>query len=106
VVTNGIDRALSHDRSELSKPKVKTGDEIIPFVHTFNSANPNIMSNVMNGLNILAPSQRMQETISNKHVVAARRQPLSLKGMLFHPQFESSSSPSQGGITACRDLTS
>ena len=47
----------------------------------------------------------MREVMTNKKIIAARRQPRNIKSMLFRPRFQLNSAPtqSQGGVTACRD---
>ena len=51
----------------------------------------------------MLPCNRMQEVMSNKKIIAAKRQPRNIKSMLFRPRFQTSQSSSQGSVVACRD---
>jgi hypothetical protein len=104
VINSGIERALSLDRLTLlvpsDKPEEKQG---IPFLLTHNCKNPQITSMIMNGLDLLAPSKRMQRVMDTKKVIAARRQPPNIKQMLFCPRFETAIPSSPGSVIPCRN---
>ena len=105
VIENGIERAKSIDRTSLLQPKdIQQQDETVPFVHTFNSANPQVIDLVRSGTSLLMPSQRMTSVMNGKKIVAARRQPPSLKSLLFRPRFEGQKQSTLGSITPCNKV--
>ena len=65
-----------------------TSDENIPFVHTFNSANPQVLDIIRQSTSLLTPSERMMSVMNSRKIIAARRQPPNLRSLLFHPRFE------------------
>ena len=102
VITNGIDRASALERRSLFQPQVKDSKNDISFVFTHNCSNPQVVDMVRKSTSLLAPSGRMNTVMKNKRIIAARRQPPSLRSFLFKPRFDMSQLPSQGSITPCR----
>ena len=102
VIRNGIERAKTIDRSLLLRPKEKVAEENnLPFVYTFNCANPQVLDSIRQTTSLLAPSERMSSVMSGRKIIAARRQPPSLKSLLFRPRFESQNSTTLGSVTRC-----
>ena len=106
VIHSGIERASQLNREDLlmgqSSSGVNESSNNIPFVYTNNCANPNILSTVRRGLDILLPSDRMKTVMKDKKIVAARRQPRNMKALLFRPRFETTQKP-PGSILSCKD---
>ena len=107
VIRAGISRARELNRRAILQPSVDNNSaqeqtENIPFVFTNNCANPDVLNLVRNGLDILAPSDRMKNVMQNKKIVAARRQPRNLKSLLFRPRFDRSIQPSRGSVKPCK----
>ena len=104
LISNGIDRACAIDRSVLLNPSSQTQRQTIPFVFTNNSSNPQVLDIIRSSSHMLVPSERMKRVMENKKIVAARRQPPSLKGHLFQPRFETTPQNSRGSVTPCRKV--
>ena len=85
-----------------SSSGVNESSNNIPFVYTNNCANPNILSTVRRGLDILLPSDRMKTVMKDKKIVAARRQPRNMKALLFRPRFETTQRL-PGSVLSCKD---
>lgn len=104
VIQNGIERACSIERRILLQQQDKAeGNKDIPFVFTHNSANPQVLDKVRQSLSLLAPSERMNRVMRDKKIIAARRQPPSLKSFLFKPCFDSTPTTTRGSVIPCRD---
>ena len=104
VIRNGIERAREIDRQTLLQPHRETEQtNDIPFVFTHNCSNPQVLDLVRQSTSLLAPSERMTEVMGNKKIIAARRQPPSLRSYLFKPRFDTNLSTSRGSIIPCRD---
>ena len=102
VSLNGIERAKAVDRdSLLQAQKNPSVDENIPFVHTHNSANPQVLDIIRQSTSILAPSERMKKVMNGRKIVAARRQPPNLRSLLFRPRFEGQVQSTPGSVKAC-----
>ena len=78
-----------------------TKDNNLPFVHTFNSANPDVIDTIRQSTTLLTPSERMTSVMSGRKIIAARRQPPNLKSLLFRPRFESHETTARGSVTPC-----
>ena len=104
LISNGIERACAIERSTLLANKENSSQETIPFVHTNNCSNPQVLDIIRHSTHMLAPSERMQNVLANKKIVAAKRQPPNLKLQLFKPRFDTRSSSAKGSVTACRNL--
>ena len=106
IIWNGIERAKAIARDSLLHPQItSTQDQNLPFVFTNNSSNPQVLDIVRQSTHLLVPSKRMGAVMSNRKIVAARRQPPSLKTHLFRPRFESKPQDSNpGSVTACRNV--
>ena len=60
---------------ELGSPIVRSdSSDVIPFVFTNNSANPQVFGMIKESLNLLAPSPRMETVMNGKRFIAAKRQ--------------------------------
>ena len=104
VIQNGIERACGIERRVLLDSQDKTeGNKDIPFVFTHNSANPQVLDLVRQSTSLLAPSERMNRVMQNKRIIAARRQPPSLRSFLFKPRFDSTPQTTRGSVVPCRD---
>ena len=102
VILNGIERAKSIDRDSLLQPQdIPPTDKNLPFVHTYNSANPQVLDIIRQSTSILAPSERMKSVMDGRKIIAARRQPPNLKSLLFRPRFEGQVHTTPGSVTAC-----
>ena len=77
----------------------------IPFVHTFNCANPDVLNVVRDSLTLLTPSERMSTVMKDKKIVAARRQTRNLKSLLFKPRFDTNAQSSKGSVLPCKKDT-
>ena len=105
LILNGISRARAINRHSLLHPPPKTSDQTtIPFVFTNNCSNPQVLDVIRNSTHMLIPSERMRNVMKDKKIVAARRQPPSLKSHLFRPRFESIPQASLGSVVSCRNL--
>ncbi len=66
MITTGINKAKSQTITELRKVSPQNEDEnMITFVHTYNSHHPNIFSVVQESRSILEGSPAMKELINN-----------------------------------------
>ena len=102
VILNGIERAKAIDRNVLlQNSDTPPSNEGIPFVHTFNCANPQVLDIIRESTSILAPSERMKSVMNGKKIIAARRQPPNLRSLLFRPRFDGQTDSTPGSITAC-----
>ena len=104
VIVNGIERAKAIDRMVLLQPKEhQTTDNNIPFVHTYNCANPDVLDLIRHSSSLLSSSERMNSVMNGRKIIAARRQPPNLKSLLFRPRFEGQSQP-PGSVRPCRQV--
>ena len=106
VIDNGISRASSFNRSLLLEPKDKTSDvqqKDIPFVITHNCSNPQVLDVVRHSTSLLAPSERMTEVMKDRRIIASRRQPPSLRSVLFQPRFDTNQPSTRGSVIPCRE---
>ena len=105
VIQSGINRATALNRSDLLLQKDSTANTAkdIPFVFTNNSSNPSVIESVRNGADVLLPSERMRNVMSNRKIIAARRQPHNIRSMLFRPRFAPSESDTNGSVKACKN---
>ena len=102
VITNGIERAKALNRCDLLQPKENSPDNSdIPFVHTFNSANPQVLDVIRNSISLLAPSEQMNNVMNGKKIIAAQRQPPNMKSLLFRPRFRDSNQLTPGSVRPC-----
>ena len=105
LINNGIERACAIERSVLlDKTARPQQQQNIPFVFTNNAANPQVLDIVRQSTHMLSPSNRMQNVMNNKKIVAARRQPPNLKKQLFQPRFETTPPTNLGSVTACKNV--
>ena len=89
VILNGFERAKAIDRGVLlQQNEAPSENNNIPFVHTFNSANPMVLDVIRQSTSLLTPSQRMTSVMNGRRIIAARRQPPNLKSLLFRPRFD------------------
>ena len=107
VIDSGINRALQLNRAVLLEESNPASDSSnLPFVFTNNCANPNVLESIRKAADIMLPSDRMREVMSDKKIIAAKRQPRNIRSMLFRPRFQSNQSTqssSQGSVSRCRD---
>ena len=104
VIENGIERACSIDRQTLLlQQNTPETNKDIPFVFTYNCSNPQVLDLVRQSMSLLAPSERMKKVMKDKKIIAARRQPPSLRSFLFKPRFDTTQSATHGSVICCRD---
>ena len=102
VIHNGIERARAIDRHLLLKPKDSENEQNnMPFVHTFNCANPQVLDTIRQSTSLLSTSERMTAVMRDRKIIAARRQPPNLKSLLFRPRFEGQNATTTGSVTPC-----
>ena len=104
VISCGINRALAISRDDLLRQSNRATTETrdIPFVFTNNSCNPNVIDSIRNGADVLLPSDRMRKVMSDRRIIAARRQPQNIRSMLFRPRFDTNQSSVKGSVKPCK----
>ena len=104
VIDSGFNRALLLNRDDLlADVSPIDASSNLPFVFTNNCANPNVLDSVRKAAEIMLPSDRMREVMSDRKIIAAKRQPRNIRSLLFRPRFQVDQSSSQGSVIACRD---
>ena len=109
VIESGINRARNLNQISIlnsnSHAEIEHPNNDIPFVHTHNCSNPDVLNVVRDSLTILTPSQRMSTVMRDKKIVAARRQTRNLKSLLFKPRFDTSTQQTKGSVLPCKKDT-
>ncbi|XP_048246899.1 uncharacterized protein LOC125377449, partial [Haliotis rufescens] len=83
VINDAIEKSLKIPRHTLLKPNEKSvGDQIIPFVSTFNPNNCDIMPVIRDNLPILQQSDKMKQGLNKFKIIKSTRQPKNLKQIL------------------------
>ena len=70
---------------------------------THNCSNPQVLDVVRHSTSLLAPSERMTEVMKDRRIIASRRQPPSLRSVLFQPRFDTNQPSTRGSVIPCRE---
>ena len=76
------------DRRELLKTKESIEENIIPYVSTHNSKNPEIYKHIINNIPILERDPKMSSIIQKHKIIKSKRQPPNLKKLLTRARFD------------------
>ena len=79
VITNGIERALNLNRSELRTVKQKSDENIVTFVSTFNPKNPELFPVIKQNFDILLEDEIMRDILSNYDIIKSTRKTFKAK---------------------------
>ena len=82
IIENGIEKAMSINKSELRLVREKPNDSIITYVSTFNPTQPELFHAIQQNLPILYEDDLMKEIIQKYTIIKNKRQPNNLKGLL------------------------
>ena len=87
LIENSIKKALQIPLKELRKPKEKGREEIIPFVSTHNSNNPNIFPIIKQTFENFQHSKTMSNVFYGKKLIKSMRQAPNLECLLCKSKF-------------------
>ncbi len=88
MITTGINKATSHNLTELRKVCQNEDENMITFVHTYNPHHPNIFSVVQESRSILEGGPAMNDLIDNTRLISSKCQPPNLKWILIKAAFD------------------
>ena len=88
----GFQKALSIPQKDLPKPKKPSNENILPFITTFNSNNPNIYSTIKSSINCF--KNNIVSGFNNIKLIQSKRQSPNLKKLLTKAEFGEVSSGS------------
>ena len=95
LISTGIAKARSIDKTELRKVKEKTQNNILPFISTFNPKNPNAFKLIQQHIPILMKDKKMKDILQTHRFIKSQRQSKSLKMILTRAEFKTTyTSPS------------
>ena len=87
LIDNGIYKAKEHERSDLPLTRGhERNSNIIPFVHTHNPRNQNVIINQLN--TILKEDQAKRGIFENVRFITSKQQPRNLKGLICNSKFK------------------
>ena len=92
LIKKGFQKALSISRKDLRKPKKLSNENILPFITTFNSDNPNIYSTIKSLINCF--KNNIVSGFHNIKLIQRKRQSPNLKKLLTRAEFGEVSSGS------------
>ena len=87
IIENGIEKAMSINKSELRLVREKPNDSIITYVSTFNLKQPELFHAIQQNLPILYEGDLMKEIIQKYTIIKSKRQPNNLKRLLTKAKF-------------------
>ena len=87
IIENGIEKAMSINKSELRLVREKPNDSIITYVSTFNPKQPELFHAIQQNLPILYEDDKMKEIIHKYTIIKSKRQPNNLKRLLTKAKF-------------------
>ena len=90
---NGIETAIQIPRKDLLTVKIKTEEDILPYVSTYNPRNPEAYTIIKQHLPILYADQKMKDVLKNTKFIKCKRQPSNYKRILSKATFSSIASP-------------
>ena len=98
LIDASIIKAQAIPQNELRKPKVKTNENILPFVTTHNPNNPEIFPTIKTAFNTLV-NNKIHGFDKNFKLIQSRRQSPNLKQILTKAEF----SNQNNGVYKCKD---
>ena len=103
LIDNSISKSLKIDRSSLflTSDKKNNIDSVIPFVHTYNPRNMNILPAISHVNSILKNDDKTKEIFGDCTFINSKRQPRNLKRILCKSTFESDQVHK---VNKCNDL--
>ena len=75
---NGIETAKQIPRKGLLTVKLKTEEDILPYISTYNPRNPEAYTINNQHLPILYADQKMKDVLKNTKFIKSKRRPLNL----------------------------
>ena len=87
IIENGIEKAISINKSELRLVREKPNDSIITYVSTFDPKQPELFHAIQQNLPILYEDDLMKEIIQKYTIIKSTRQPNNLKRLLTKAKF-------------------
>ena len=85
LIKKGFQKALSIPQKDLRKPKKPSKENILPFITTFNTNNPNIYSTIKSSVNSLKNND--VSGLHNIKLIQSKRQSPNLKKLLTKAEF-------------------
>ena len=82
MLENGIEKAMSINKSELRLVREKPNDSIITYVSTFNPKQPELVHAIQQNLYILYEDDLMKEILQKYTIIKSKLQPNNLKRLL------------------------
>ena len=86
IIENGIEKAMSINKSELRLVREKPNDLIITYVSTFNPKQPELFHAIQQNLPIYE-DELMKEIIQKYTIIKSKHQPNNLKRLLTKAKF-------------------
>ena len=110
VINKGIEKAQSLSLIELRTPKVRTEENILPFIIDFCPNAPEIFTYARQNFNTMNRSERMKEVLENVKLIRSNRQGPSLRNILTRARF--GANPNHGAFkcnldprcVCCKDI--
>ena len=87
IIENGIEKAMSINKSELRLVREKPNDSLITYVSRFNPKQPELFNAIQQNLLILYEDDLMKEIIQKYTIIKSKRQPNNLKRLLTKAKF-------------------
>ncbi len=89
LIEDGIKKAKAIPKSVLRTVKDRPRENILPYVHTYNPHNPNLVPVVKSSIQLLNTNNRMKSVLSDCKYVTSYRQPPNIKNLLTKAAFHS-----------------
>lgn len=106
LVDDSIKKALAIPQHILRQKKDKQNKDVLPFVHTHNPNNPNVIPIVRSTLDILKYDERMRKVLQTSTFIASKRQAPNLGTLLTHARFSNTDNQNinkNNGSFKCHD---
>ena len=89
IIEHGLQKAISLDKNVLRTVPAKGKENIVPYVSTYNSRDPEMFSVIIENMPILQEDEKMPKILSNYKFIKSKRQPYNLKRLLTKAKFTS-----------------
>ena len=80
IIEHGLQQAMSQDKNQLRTVKLKSEENIVPYVSAYNPRDPEMFQGIMNNLPILQEDEKVRN-IKHK-ILKSKWQPFNLKRLL------------------------
>ena len=102
LVRSAIQSAKALSTTDLRKPRLKTNDSVLPFVHTYDPSITSLLKEIKNLTSRLFTSIECRSIFGDTKVIASRREPPSILKQLQHSRFDDSGRASfNRGVSRC-----